>query len=308
MSANVPATLVAIGRSIRRAGSAFATDLQTRLLGNMYRTYTRVTGHVPTGFSADRGGHDHSGVGSGLPMPRNLGSTVRQVYAGRDSDRVVKLGAGQIAAVCLAPTGTASHLTGWFNLHDIDQLNGAVDLSFAPTFRRVKISPGINWVGAQIVAKIVTEVADYGDTDRNLPAGHIRLSSALSSTLPDDPDGAGDLYAAAYTGEAKALHAKGVIVFNTGANLTKIAGPAQRIWLGQPIRPQVGRPYASSLSGGDTAADGSLAQMMLGAVRVTPGVQNDLNIEFKAGRRQAFAFVYAIRLFEIDAPTGATYG
>ena len=309
MSANVPATLVAVADSVRRAGSAITTDEAKRLLGNLYRTFTRVTGNVPTGFSADRGGHDHSGVGSGLPMPRSLGHTIKQFYTERDTAAGTGSGYAKIAAqpiihVCLAPFATGTHGTSWFNL-----LNIVGSLTIAPTFRRVKISPGINWVGAQIVGI----VSAWPDATSHLSPpvegwlhwGDVRLSSKASSLTADPVDGSTNVYTSpTYTGEPVSLHGGGSMAY-VGTK-TIISGPMARTWLGQPLRPKTGEPYASSLADGDAA--GGLSGRLLGAVKVSPGVENDVNIEVHAGRVDAIWSIYAIRLFEIDAPTTAVFG
>lgn len=325
MTTSIRSTFGAVTSSARQFGAAIAVDLWTRSLGNAAHNWKRLTGANITGFATNSvAGHGHAGGGDGLPMPRHIASMTSATptiqvtpteadYAGYlspASEPLISFYAGNEdadPAELLQPEQRVPILS----VPGTTRSNG---VRIAPCFRRVLISPGCKRVGARLTFnRIALRQPETGPIGTNLSPSlelwSVNLSSAPSSNINGDVTGlTGAIYTATQRGTAQPLAIGGdatpQLSFDASENLfyleQGVLNPRE-VWLGRPIKPRRDR-------GGDIAPTRAVvggnpgdyvANPRDGAVPVTPGTYNDIDIEVVWTDKTSVLFIYSIDLFEL---------
>jgi hypothetical protein len=318
MSTSIRSTFVAVTSSARQFGAAIAVDLWTRSMGNAAHVWKRITGADITGFATNSvAGHGHAGGGDGLPMPRHIASMTSATptigvtpteadYAGYlspASEPLISFYPGNEEAdptELLQPTGRVPILS----VPGTTRSNG---VRIAPCFRRVLISPGCTRVGARLTFnRIGLEQVNLAPA---VSLWSVNLSSAPSSSVTGDVTGlTGATYTAAQRGAAQplsiAIEPTPRLSFDASEGLFYLEEGAlnpREVWLGRPIKPRRDR-------GGDVAPTRAViggspgdyvANPRDGAVAVTPGAYNDIDIEVVWTDQNSVLFIYSIDLFEL---------
>ena len=308
MSATVFSTFAPVARAARRLLGPVTADMPRRLLGNLHHVYVRVTGDAAlSGFAGGHGviGHGHKGDGDGVVMPRQLAHFVvppqRQFSTGANPGEYTTA-APPIAEVSMTANSAAACYHGpagqWFSIGDFR--TATAGFIVAPFWRKVRVSPGCQWVGLHVIYETVEPEGQK--TIDGQPVAWVRLTSALSSSVAGDIDGGtGTTYTAAQFGAPRGLLPSGSVYAPGGGATVSGHGKLTQLVLGNVLRPLPVETYAAQL---DTGLAG-IAQFR-GACRVTPGALNDIDVELRSARDDAFILVWGYSLFEIplaaDAP------
>lgn len=329
MTASVNNTFDPLEGSRKRYAAPFTTGDMRRMLANLYHLYVRITGDttLPTpGLDGAHTvtGHGHTGAtasittSDGYPMPRTLGFMCSSRRSLRDTTASGQLVRAQlpVMVVSLAQahvSGSGAHAASseWFSICKNDGFLG-VTANLAPAFRRVQVSPGINWVGA-LVEYMVIAHTDDAIYDAGKIAGYMRLTSSPSSS--GDLDGSASYdYEKANTGAQKTLRAEASDTGSVRAITTPAQpynnvefGTMQRVWLGLPWRllPTGSAPTTATRNGAAGHEVPSLATVVNGAVPVSPGALNDIDIEVRGNFTNQLVMIYKVMLFEIALGSGA---
>lgn len=323
MSTSIRSTFVAVTSSARQYGAAIAVDLWTRSMGNAAHVWKRITGANITGFATNSvTGHGHSGGGDGLPMPRHLASMTSSTpligitptedgyvnYLSAASEPIISFYAGKDGADPVEPL-QAQHQPDSGGRVSILSAPGSTRLDgtrIAPCFRRLLISPGCTRVAARLTFNRIALRQENGRA--SLQLWSINLSSAPSSDVTGDVTGlSGHKYVATQRGSPQPLAFSSVTPYASYDASEKlfyleegILEPRE-VWLGRPIKPR--RDRGGDVSPLRAVVGGNLGDYVAnprdGAVQVTPGTYNDIDIELTWTDEDSVLFLYSIDLFEL---------
>jgi hypothetical protein len=168
-------------------------------------------------------------------------------------------------------------------------------------WRRVFVPPGCRHVGCRIVASPL-ELFDGGSRG----TWSLRLTSAESADITGDVDGTtGNTYAATETGGEVQLEnlpsgSPWLLEYDAGEQKFRIADaaaiPTVEAWLGKPARPTPTDEDQTALV--DDRLE-PISGQLTGAVAVTPGAFNDIDIEFRVAGVRPVLMVWSLHLFAL---------
>ena len=297
MSATAYSNYSPVSREVVGRNRPITLDLAKRIIGNLLYAYVRITGN--TGLSGlDANGvesHGHTDGEDGMPMPRSLGGMAQGVTIQSSTQTRWLPGVWDKSLDSTALTeGT------WYPIDYLYTGNYAppADLLVEPTFRKVLISPGCNYVG--LVITYNTLIPDLAPAQNTLvlgsEIGRIRLRSQPSSDIPGDIDGSN--VSSVMTGGNVQMAGDCAICATTSFRGREIRSTS-KVLGNLPYRARVQIPQADSVVNDIGVEISEGLSGFAGLVAVSPGELNDINLEIDTRGINAIFVLNQYCMFEV---------